>query len=359
MSDSTAPASTTTIMPAQNTDALDDVMSAMTGHASFMGALLDGATTIIQTAREDREQGRDVGVALNHARMLLEQIEWTYPSLNNLAEGVTALYERRSKRWKSSYGRMSMSHHIHPEIQDRIDQLRTKLKQVREMDAGVPDGHSPEAYRHLILNHDVSSIDVLGLADEETAPPSLAAAKILHMHYSMMCSIKNGRTFYRGDKSAVQTIVEWINWTGWALHNMAEITMGKHDRWHPEFFASECRCFVQWAQTRPVPADWHPDSSQSNDHPGPSWKTLCDFIARQAGMEPAYGVPVGPWHFHVDMPPRPEPPKPLMGLHTTESLKKYWYDLDIWCHDWARAQRAAMSAWPPSDPSTDDAESSV
>jgi len=354
MSDTTSPAGTVTTVPGRNTAALDAVMRSMTGHASFLRGMLDDAASLIQTARDDRNQGMDVGVALNHARMLLEQIEFAYPSLNDLAEGVTALYENRSRHWTTSFGRVPMSDHVYPDIQDRIDQLRSRLEQVRSMDAGVPDRGSPEAYRHLIRHHDIGHIQVLDLAQEDAAPPSLAAASILHMHYTMMCCIKGGRSFYRGDRRSMQTIVEWVNWTGWAFHNMAEMTTGKHDRWHPGFFVAECRSFVESARTKPVPADWHPDSGRSDDHPGPAWKRLCDFVARQAGMDPAYGVPVESTLFEIAIPPSPTPPKAVLGLYTARSLERYWLKAGEWCHDWVWAQRAAMSLWSPSDPSRDD-----
>lgn len=326
--------------------ALDDLMSRMRGHCSFVRRLLDDAATIIETARDDRARGRDVGVALNHARMLLEQVETVYRSVEDLAEGVSALYERRPRHWTHTYGRMPMSHLIYPDIQDRIDLLRSKLEQVRAMDAGAPDSKSPEAYRDLILNHDVGHINVLGLADEETAPPSIAAAKILYLHYMLMCCIMNGRSFHGSDRSSIQVIVQCINWTGWAFHNMPEMATGKHDRWHPEFFVSECRSFVESARTKPVPADWHPSGNRWDDNPGYTWKRLCDFVALQAGMEPTYGVPVEPKSFKIDIPAYPEPPRPILGMHTAGSVKRYWEEVGYWCQDWARAQRAAMSLWP-------------
>jgi hypothetical protein len=332
-------------------------MKNMMEHASFIRRLLDDAACIIRTAREDRERGQDVGIPLNHAGMLLRQIESTYPSLDRLAEGVAALYERRSTHWTHDYGRAPMSYQVYPDLQDRIDLLTSKLEQVRQMDAGAPDSRSPEAYRHLVLNHAIGRLRVLDLAEDDTAPPSIAAAEILHAHYRMMCCIMNGRTFRQGDRWAMQAIVEWINWTGWALHNMAEMTTGKHDRWHPEFFVSECSSFVARARTGPVPADWHPDDRRSHDHPGPAWKRLCDFVALKAGMEPAYGVPVEPRQSRMDIPPYPEPPRAILGLHTSGSIERYSYRVSEWCHEWGKAQLAAISLWPPSDePNTDQTD---
>lgn len=91
---------------------------------------------------------------------------------------------------------------------------------------------------------------------------------------------------------------------------MAEMITEKHDRWHPEFFVSECRSFVESARTKPVPADW-----------------------LQAGMEPAHGVSMEPTFLEIEMPAYPEPPKPILGMHTAGSVKQYWDEVGHWCRD--------------------------
>ena len=345
-----------TAMQTPTPAALDAVMSSMTGLASFMRGLLDDAASIIRIAKDERGDGLDVDAALNHAQMLLSQIDFMHPHFNDLAEGVSALYERRSRHWTYSYGKVPMSERIYPDIQERIDHLTAKVEEVRLMDKGTPNKASPEAFRRLVRYHDVGHVDVLGLAQSETAPPSLAAAAILHMHYGMMCTITSSRTFTRG-RSGAQVVVDWANWTGWAFHNMAEMTTGKHDQWHPEFFVSECRWFVESARTKPVPAAWHPENPSSDDHPGPGWKRLCEFVARQARMEPAYGVPVESGYIQDEMPPYPEPPKPILGLHTAASVQTHWFEVQNWCRRWANAERNQMFVWtarPPKTPQQQD-----
>lgn len=140
---------------------------------------------------------------------------------------------------------------------------------------------------------------------EHGASAAIHAGYMLMLHELLLRNMTNYSVNDLRGQEAVH--VEWASWTGMTFHNLPAIALGRDDEPGRAFLVRECRGFVEYAATHPVPAAWHPFHPESGRGLGPRWQSLCEHAAHLAGMPTAYGVPAMSATYHV--PTLPEVPR--------------------------------------------------
>lgn len=313
--------------------------------AQSVRRLIEAADRLVTEAEGLSAIGHSPSNALSHAALLVEQAKGLAEPLDVHAKDLLSLYAGRVNADRAIGG--TVRHHYR-DIQERTAMLERRIAAAR---AGVPDEALPQnAIDHYLGlrfgRHSGGRFDVLAMAKEDNAPVSMKAAYVLRLYVMMLRSLPS-----RMDREDGKVMADCMRWTGYALHNLPEIATGAYDA-NGRWLASECRDFVRMAQTQPVPDYWHPDHPKSYRWMNGSnyWKALCDEIARQAGMPPAYGVAMETFDVSDGLQPFPEPPVPTMGLHKAAAVSRYADEVREWAEWHARGRRVIVQRWQPDAP---------
>ncbi len=309
--------------------------------------LLDSADRLISEAEGLSAEGHSPSNALSHAALLIDQVQELAQPLDDLVKDVLSLYDGRMHADRAIGGTVRQHYR---DIQERTTMLRRRLETAR---AGMSDAMLPEhAVDHYLRMRfgrtENGRVDILSIAREENAPVSARAARILYKYVIMLRNLPS-----RMDREDGKVLADFIRWTGNALHNLPEISSGVLDA-NGGWLFEQCRDFVSMARTHCVPDYWHPDHPKSNRamNGGRLWAELCQVIAEEADMEPAYGVPTETFDVSDGLQPFPDLPRPVFGMHGAGAVADYASRVREWAEWHARGRRIVVRRWQPDTPAT-------
>lgn len=315
--------------------------------AQSVRRLLDSADRLISEAEGLSAEGLSPSNALGHAALLIDQVRSLAEPLDGMAKDLLSLYEGRLQADRAIGGAVRQHYR---DIQERSAMLERRLKSAR---AAIPEDLLPELavdhYMRMRFGRSVNGhVDILSLAGEENAPVSARAARILYKYVIMLRNLPS-----RMDREDGKVLADFIRWTGYALHNLPEISSGVLDA-NGGWLFEQCRDFVSMARTHCVPDYWHPQHPKSNRwmHGSNLWTELCRIIAEEAKMEPAYGVPTETFDVSDGLQPFPEPPRPTLGMHGAAAVADYVSRVREWAEWHARGRRIVVRRWQPDVPVT-------
>jgi len=315
--------------------------------------LIDDAENLIREGEGLMSLDHSPSAALSHASLLIEQVRHLAEPLDDLVKDVLSLYDGQPRRSDQIINARTPRQHYR-DIQERIGVLKRRVDAVRsDASKQTPAENAVDYYHRMRFGRTwhgrMGDTDIYALAREDGSPDSLAASYIF---YCLTILLRNLPS--RMDREQGKVMADWARWTGYALHNMPQVASGAYDHYPSDdsVLVRECIHFVKDAQRSPIPAYWHPQHPEYGrwKNHGELWVRLCDYVARRAGLPPAYGVPMETPDISQDMQPFPDPPKARFGLVRAGDAHDYAERVRQWA-DWtSRGRRIIVQRWNPDAP---------
>ena len=315
--------------------------------------LLTDAENLVKEGEGLRALGQSPSTALSHAGLLIEQVEQLAQPLDDLVKDVLSLYDGHPRRDDQVINARAPRQHYR-DIQERIAILRRRIDAVRAGGSAQAAAENAVDYYHRMRfgrtwHGHMGDTDIFEMAQEADSSDSLAASYIF---YCLTILLRNLPSRMNREESKV--LADWARWTGYALHNVPQAASGAYDHYdkHDSLLARMCVHFVKDAQTGVIPAYWHPDHPEYGRwmNNGELWVRLCDYVAKRAGVPPAYGVPVETVDVSGDMQPFPELPQPRLGLFKASVVSDYARRVRNWAEWTSRGRRILVQRWNPEMP---------